>query len=443
MKKIFIIFIAVFTLTACNDGGGGNKEADNNDPDIGTVSYTPSNCSTQGQNEFVYKVMTDTYLWYDKVADTDYTGYDSPEELLYDMRHDEFDRWSYLISKEEYHTLFEEGKFIGLGYGSKYDNNGDLRIRFVYKDSPVDLAGLKRGDKFLEINGIPVEEIENNNLWNTIHGRNDIGVKVHLKIESSENIVRELQLEKDWVTINTVLHYEIKQIEGLKIGYLAFLKFLETSQEELYKVFAYFNQENIDELILDLRYNTGGRTSIARYLAGLIAGDKADGKIFNKYIHNDNHSSWNWSTSFTKPANALNLDRVTVITSEKTCSASELVVNSLEPFIDVIMIGGTTCGKPVGMYGHDFCDKHISPIEFKSFNAYDEGDFFDGMPADCFADDDLTRELGDTQESSLNQALYFIFNDSCFAEEPERRKHDAGKDKNIYLHGFRGEIDAF
>ncbi len=434
LKKFSLIFILLITVIACDDGNNGSK--------IGTVSYIPSSCSTEGQNEFVYKIMTDTYLWYDKVADIDYTGYDSPEDLLDSIMYDELDRWSYITSKEEYYTYFEEGKFIGIGYGSKYDNNGDLCIRFVYKDSPADSAGLKRGDKILEINGKTVEEIENNSLWDTIHGKNEPGVTVYLKIEDSENIVRELKLEKDWVTINTVLHYEIKEIEGLKIGYLVFLKFLETSREELDRVFAYFNQENIDELILDLRYNTGGRISIARYLAGLAAGDKIDGKIFNKYIHNDLHRNWNRSMNFIKLGNALDLDRIIIITTEKTCSASELAVNSLKPFIDIILVGGTTCGKPVGMYGHDFCDKRISPIEFKSFNAYDEGDFFDGMPADCSAADDLGTYLGDTQESSLRQALHFIFNGSCFIEESERR-HKAIKHKNIDLHGFRGEIDAF
>lgn len=436
-----VIFLAaLFMLAACNgddDNGGDNGSG------IGTLSYTPSSCSAEGQNEFVYRVMTDTYLWYDKVVETDYANYDSPGDMLNDIRYKELDKWTYITSKQEYHTYYEEGKFIGIGYGSKYDNNGDLRVRFVYKNSPADAVGLKRGDKILEINGVPVEEIETNNLWNTIHGKDEVGVTVNMRIEDLENVVRDFDAEKEWVTINTVLNYELLEIEGLKIGYLNFLKFLETSQNELNIIFAYFKQEDIDDLILDLRYNTGGRNSTARYLASLIAGDNADRKIFKKYIHNEKHSDWNRSLTFFKPANALNLNRIVVITSDKTCSASELVINSLKPFIDVILVGARTCGKPVGMYGHDFCDKHIAPVEFRSLNAYDEGDYFDGIPADCYASDDLTMPFGDTRESSLSQALHYIVNGSCSNYRPKRRIYEKGEDKEIYLHGFRGEIDTF
>jgi len=396
--------------------------------------------SVEEQNEFIYKVMTSSYFWHNEVPQIDYRDYSSPEKLLEKMQYKELDRWSYITSKEEHRDYFEEGKYIGLGFGLKYDTTGGCHINFVYKNSPSYVADLMRGDKILKINGKNINEIENNSLWDTIFGPDDVGVMVTLVVENSEGVVRELNIEKDWIIINSVLHYDILETNGIKIGYLVLNKFLETSRAELAAVFAHFNSEGIDELILDLRYNEGGRGSIAQYLSGLIAGDNVAGKIFLKYIHNETYTDWNSESNFVKPENALSMNKVVIITTGSTCSASELVINSLKPFIDVVLVGDTTCGKPVGMYGYNFGDNHISPIEFKTLNAINEGDYFDGIPPICHSNDDLSKPFGDTQEDSLKEALYYIANGTCTTGILRKlpRLH-----KEIGLKGFRREISAF
>lgn len=410
-----------------------------------------SPCTLEQQNKFVYEYMMDNYLWYDKMPEVDYTEYESPEDLLDALMYKELDKWSYITDKEDYYALFEEGKYIGVGYGSKYDENEDLRVRFVYKDSPADKAGMKRGDILLQINGKPISEISENDLWDDIMGEDKVGVVVNMSFENAEGVVNDVELTKEWVTMNTVLHYEILQHyepleqKEINIGYLVFNSFLETSREELDAAFKDFHNR-VDELIVDLRYNGGGRVDIAQHLASLIGGDKVKGEIFEKIIHNDKNQSDDYEYYFIDPEYALTMDRVFFITTKSTASASESVINSLTPFLDVIKIGEETSGKPVGMSGRDFCDKRIVPITFKGANAKDVGDYYDGIPPTCHSEDDLTRDFGDTDETMLNNALYYIANDSCLEAGDLIRRHVSEIDimnEKIRLKGFRGEINAY
>lgn len=404
----------------------------------------PSSGYLEKLKDLVYRVMTSTYLWYDEVPTVDLSGYASAEALLEDLMYKDLDKWSYIAPKEEYHSFMEEGRYIGLGFGTKYTENDECRIKLVYQNSPAATAGLMRGDRLIEINGKAVEEIEIDDLWNTIFGDVEIGVMVNLIIEDSTGTTRELSLNKDWVTMDSVLFEDVFDLDGLKVGYFVFDNFIGASHEELETVFTSFSQEGIDDLILDLRYNAGGSVWVARYLSELIAGAHVEGEIFVQVVHNDKYRAWNGIGIFSNADHSLNLDRVIIITSEETCSASELVINCLKPFIDVVLVGSNTSGKPVGMYGYDLLDKHISPIEMKTINALGEGDYFDGIPPTCDSVDDLMKQLGDEEESSLMEALNYLRNGSCTSASLAAKTIKTIRPcKEVPLRGFRQEIGAF
>ncbi len=452
MKKktcylLIIFFVFLCLLLSCGSDSGSSIS----DTDLvvaGRISYTAEECSVEGQNDFVYRVMTDTYLWYDMVPQVDLLDFGSPEELLSNIRYSELDRWSYIADQDDYYALYEEGRYIGLGF-SMINTEGEILIMYVFNDSPADQSGMERGDRILEVNGKTVEEIETNDEWDTILGEDTVGTPVNLLLEKPDNTQVDLTLEKDEVNINTVLYSGIIENEGIKIGYIVFKSFLMTSLDELTSVFTQFKEEGVEELVLDLRYNGGGRSVVAKYLADLIGGENTSGNIFQKFIHNDKYTNWNNDISFSNYSISLDLDRVFVIATGSTASASEMVINGLRPFIDVVVIGETTSGKPAGMYGHDFCDKHISLIEFKIANADDEGDYFAGIAPDCISDDDLTKQFGDLQEDSLKEALYYIACDEC----SEGRSYTTAKRqmltnkkktrKEVRRYGLKGEIGAF
>ena len=130
---------------------------------------------------------------------------------------------------------------------------------------------------------------------------------------------------------------------------------------------------------------TAAASSTSRvHLASLIGGTRTNGQVMLNYVHNDKvgPTSTRRRASRTQ-SNALGLQRLVVITTRGTASASELVINSLRPFIPVTIVGDTTYGKPVGQYGLRFCDKVLYPVAFSIKNANFEGDYFDGLPVDC------------------------------------------------------------
>jgi len=195
------------------------------------------------------------------------------------------------------------------GFNIEYINNGErCFIKYIYKDSPAGRAGLRRGMEILEINGETIKKITENNLNSTILGKEEKGVKVNLKIKDNSEI-RDITLVKDIVKMNTVLASKIIELNNEKIGYLVFNNFIEPSIDELDEVFSKFKAENIDDLVLDLRYNGGGRATVGLYLASLIGGDITVNNILNTAKYNDNYSHWNHSFILKKEKNSLNLNR--------------------------------------------------------------------------------------------------------------------------------------
>lgn len=431
-RMIFAVCVSI-ALSACSGGGGSDS------------SQTANQCSLEAKKEFVYELMKDSYLWSRHVPDVDISAYDSPAALMADLRYGELDRWSHTGSKSDSDNYYLEGKYLGLGYGVKYDEQGVCRIKFVYPDSPAGRAGLSRGDILLEINGISVDQITEDNLWDTVTGPEEIGEPVNLALITADNGKTGIQLRKDWVSVQPAVYHQIIDAGDLKIGYLVYNAFLDIGGEALDDVFRRFKREPVDELILDLRYNGGGTASAARYLASLIGGkNTSSSNLFAQFLHNDKYRWRDSSEYFLDPATELALDRVAVITTPETCSASELVISALEPYMEVIVIGDITCGKPVGMYQHDYCDMQASPVEFEILNANGEGAYYDGIPPACYAADDLTRPLGAAGENCLAAAVYYLTEGHCpdseTAREQIRRAGTASP--RIRFQGLRKEINA-
>ena len=422
MKKhiFFAVFIFCFLFVSC----GGEEKSD---------------CSPEYINEVAYSYLKDWYLWYEHLPKINPDDYETISDMLKDVKYREgetvIDRFSYAVTKAE-HDDYYAGKRYGLGLSWKRDEDDSLYVSMVYPGSPADEAGLKRGQKVLALNDVPVETLDENAAynrdhkddagfeektdWNNVYNAENKGEAVKFLVSEHGEEFETTAYLNDY-TSPSVLASKIIEDEDGKIGYFHLKSFIQSSEKELDEVFAGFKKEGVDRIILDLRYNGGGLVKIAEHLVNLILGSKVRKQEIIKIVYNAKHKDQNYSYEGKELKNSLeDVKKVAVIVTSATASASEMVINSLKPFVETALFGKTTYGKPVGMNSKDICDQTIVPITFKYTNSEDYGDFFLGMEVDCNSEDDFKHDFGDVEEDGVKSALYYFEKKKC-PENPALR----------------------
>ncbi len=375
----------------------------------------PSDCSVENQNQFVVDVMTEFYLWNaDLPAGIDVTAYEAPEDLVKDLRVGN-DRWTRVSDKAKSDALFMDGKFVGLGYKTQRGTDNEIRLSFVSDNSPASMAGFERGDVIRGVGGYTAAELDEAGTWSEVYGPNEPGVSVDIEVERlATGEVETVTLTKEWIDIVSLPVTEVLDgPNGSPVGYFVMDKFVETTKAELDAAFAMFKEAGASQIIIDLRYNGGGLISVAERLVDLAVGADHAGSMAFGFNYNSNYASENSSTPIAELGNSIGADEIIVLTSSRTLSASELVINALFPYAEVTLVGSDTGGKPVGSKGFEFCEKKLYPITFRLVNAAGNTDYFEGLPADCFAKDDLLHQLGDPDEAMLAAGLAYLDGGAC------------------------------
>jgi carboxyl-terminal processing protease len=372
-----------------------------------------SSCSVPTQNRFVRDALVEYYYWNRELPSLNPTTFASPQAYLEAVRFKPLDAtYSFIASRADQDALYSASQFVGLGMTTPFDGV-EMRVSEVFPESPAADAGLKRGDRFLTINGRTVADLAAAGEIGTAFGAYEEGLEVTIEWRPLEGLDRKATMKKRVVTIPPVQLTKLYEVDGRKVGYVVFRTFVEPSVEALDQSFTALRDAGATELVLDLRYNGGGLVSVAQHLASLIGGQRTTGKVLAQYIHNDRHPELNSKLLFQAKPNALNLTRLVVITTHASASASELIINGLRPYLPVIVVGDRTYGKPVGQYGLPFCDKVLNAVSFVLKNALGEADYFTGLPATCTAGDALERPLGDIEEASLKEAFVYLRTGAC------------------------------
>lgn len=405
MKKILLISLLVIPLLY------GCKK----DPEEPGDTYTLEERARDG----LYDLMKYVYLWYNRMPTVKASDYDNPEEILEALRYRPQDRWSFVTDYESFMASMQ-GSFVGHGIRMSLDPANNVRVVSLYEGSDLWPKGVRRGWIVKEINGTPIAPVfisGDNTTYNNLMGQPTAGVTNIFKFINPDGQELTYSSTKSSFTINSVTASKILDLASGKTGYLCFETFIEPSEQELNEAFANFKANNVTDLIIDLRYNTGGYMDIAQQLSSLVLTWNDTTKVCYKLTYNSLVGpEWNESYKFVRTASPLGLDRVVFITTRSSASASEVVINSLRPYVDVKIVGDTTHGKPAGMniWGFPFpSDSNpdpdyeyvFAPITFEYLNANDEGRFYDGIPPDVRAADDITRDFGDPQEASLSAAI--------------------------------------
>jgi hypothetical protein len=404
MRK-FVIILSALLATACSSSDGDS-----------TVE-----CSIEGQKQFVLDAMRDWYFWNDRLpAQVDLSQFATPEDLLEFLK--TFSptgsdglpvdtSFSFITTAAADDARFSQGEFEGYGIVLRYIATDRIQLAKVFANGPAGAAGFGRGQEILSLNGRTIAEIDAAEGVTTLLGTSPVTFSMR-RLDGSEF---EVSVARGTVTIDPVPQWRIIDAGGGRnIGYLELASFILPAEPAMETVFAAFNDAGVNDVIIDLRYNGGGLLSTSNLLGDYFGGEVAENLIFSKTLFNANRSAANDSIEFfDRLLNSLSLSRLVAITASGTASASELVINGMEPHVETVLVGSNTFGKPVGQVGLEFCGNLLRAVAFETVNADDVGGYFDGLPADCAADDDLSIPVGAASDPNLVAAETYLATGAC------------------------------
>jgi len=404
-RKILIILYGLLIIGFLSSCGGSSSHKSPNRfpssilPGSGTATFDDR------EKSYLYNLFLTEYYWNDKVSQNfDYTPYTEPQSMIDALKYTPLDQWSFALSPEQYDIMAKQGT-AGFGFGY-FD---DFLIYVVVMGSPAEAAGMMRGDRIIKINGNPVNEMI------LEQASQNLGQPTQFEIERGNEHIQITITAQQYTYIAT--SYKVIQTEsGQQVGYLRFDEFTENAVSELEAAFTFFKNQQINKLVVDLRYNPGGSVTTASIFLDKV-GHGFNGMPQFSMTYNPSNSYRNETLYFdSNDPNSLTLDKLIFLTTESSASASELVINAMEPYLleNNVIVGTRTHGKPVGMDGRTNGSYIYFLINFAVWNADGFGDYFDGLPPDCFVEDnDFAHQLGDPSEKLLNEALYYIDNNHC------------------------------
>ncbi|GAB3429353.1 S41 family peptidase [Niabella aquatica] len=329
-----------------------------------------------------------------------------------------------------------EGRGNDMGLDMAIIAGNEVYVKYVETGSPAAEAGIVRGMKVMGIDGVD-RMLNSSNISAAL-----AGAEAGITLQKPDGTNMHVTLQKKIYTASPVLKSAVINAGGIKAGYIALSRFSSLANGKSF-IDAVFNQlsgENITGLIVDLRYNNGGYIETAEYVADLIAPASINGSVmyaehFNELLQQSKapilktipylddqgnpvfingrtatYADVDFSVSgntyrFSKKGALTGIQRIVFIVSGITASAGELLINCFKPYVDVKLVGSDTYGKPVGSFGIGIDGYTAHLAQFRILNAAGEGDYYNGIPADIAAADDVTKDFGSPLEECVAKAL--------------------------------------
>lgn len=427
--------------------------------------YTDTQGTTLDENNTLRSFTNEYYLWYNEVTDQDPALF-STTNAYYDVLKTNAitttgtpkDQFHWSTNTNDYNRQFQSGESAGYGVTWTLLANSPPReavVLYTQPNTPATAPGvnLARGARILSIDGVDFVNDSTNTGIDTLNEGlypTNLGV-THTFVIQDLNATSTRTIEMATTTITDTPVNIVSTIPTAtgNVGYIFFNSHIAPAEAGLVNAINQLNTQGVSDLVLDMRYNGGGYLYIASELSYMIGGSNTTNKIFENLTFNDKHPNtdpFNGTPLIPEPFQTrtqngsdlptLNLDRVFVLTGSNTCSASESVINSLRGAdVEVIQIGGATCGKPYGAYIFPNCGTSYFTIQFKGANAKGYGDYTDGFfpgvanssnPAElpgCEVADDYNHALGDENEARLFAALSYRDTGSCATNLPPQTEN--------------------
>lgn len=409
------------------------------------------------ENNWLRSMSNDLYLWYDEIEDLDPGDFETPQyfELQRTLATTPSgslkDKFHFSFDTEVWRLFSQSGSVSNASYGAVFAflNGGfpprHIVVSYTQPDSPAAQAGLSRGARLMEIDGVDVVFGNDINTLNAGLFPAEIGEAHDFVVQDLDSeTTRNITMTAAEITSVPVQHVQTIDTETGQVGYLFFNAHVRTAEQQLMEAIESLRDDEVTDLVIDFRYNGGGFLAIASQLAYMVAGEQTDERTFEINQWNDKHpnvdpvtnqvlaptpfyaTTVGLSVSSGAPLPTLDLSRVFVLTGPGTCSASEAFMNSLRGIdVEVIQVGSTTCGKPYGFYAMENCSTSYFTVQFRGVNEKNFGDYTDGFspsntnPVEgtpvpgCAVPDDFTHAFGDPNEARLAAALTYRETGAC------------------------------
>ena len=321
-------------------------------------------------NTFAYNMMSAYYLWRDEVETAlgQWKTTDDPIAKVAEVRYKDesgkdIDRWtvltddfSSLSGSVSGHTRSFGLEFV-LYYTDRTHEKVCAVVTYTYAGSPAEKAGFRRGDVILTLDG---KEMTADNYADVVRSTLRGGGTLQAGLSDGRTVsMTAVDLYEDPVHLSRIL-----EEDGRKVAYLHYTGFTLDSCGDLVDVMRRFTEDGVDEMVLDLRYNGGGYVSTEAVLGSMLAPPAAvaAGEIFSTEVVNSLLAEkWETDTvrfqtdftirmgeeehSFSTAGANPGLKRLYCLVTGESASASEGLICSLRPYMDVILVGGQTYGK--------------------------------------------------------------------------------------------------
>ena len=359
----------------------------------GTSTNTTSN-QYSTVNGWIYDQMKTYYLWESQMATKSSTDNTKTPDLYFEsilVKPGELDRFSWIQEDVAELTASLNGvnKVLGVRYTPFYANEAKtkvaLSVAYALKGSPAEKAGLKRGDFITKVDGVELTAENYSTALSNETLKLTLGDYVGTEIVPNTKVIQVVKAE---VQTDPIQHYSIIEKGPKKIGYLVYLQFLTQYDDAIRNVFKEFKNKGVNELVLDLRYNGGGYISSSDIISSLIVKNLKPNTLMNRQEWNSamtaaykaKYGNDVFDQVWLNEANNLgSLNTVYILTSKGTASASELVINNLKPYMNVVLIGDNTYGKNVGSITLSDDQKRwkwgMQPIVLKTVNSLGQSDY--------------------------------------------------------------------
>ena len=386
---------------------------------------------------WIDSLMREEYLWYKDIPSSESLNYFSePATFLNSLLSSLDDGYSRIDS------LYDVPE---TGYGFDYtlysiadnDTAYNALVTYIMPGSPAEEAGLKRGEWIMMVDNEYITKKNETILTEGTAKKLLVGTYGETTDEEGETVGfikadRETQLPatRD-VQDKDIPVCQVLEQNGKYIGYMLYNTFSPDNANEVKQYAQQFKDNNVSDVVLDLRYNAGGDMESVELMAAILAPANQIGYTLAQLKYSDKKSAKDRTLtldeSLLQGTANLGLTRLYVLTSTTTAGASEMLINCLKPYMDVFIVGEKTKGQTVAT--EPFCSqKHsycLRPVVCEVFNAQGTADYASGFTPDEQASSlsNLATVLpfGDPNETLLAKAIALINGETTSDEGVQTR----------------------